>query len=503
MARKGSGATARLPTFLELARAPRPLDAFERLYLDWKALAPPATGRGARDEPPALLFSGMDPGGLGRCSFVALHPFARLVSKGDAIEVADLGGDSRSTGDPLEALRALLARFPARRRAGLPPFQGGAVGYIGYEVNRFVERVPVTNPDDLGIPDARLVLYDTVVSYDHDEGRAFVVSCGFSGPARENVRRTAARLDALDASRPWREPFPPPPGPTTPANVLLARCAPSAEDPLILTSGEYARRVGICREHLLAGDIYEVNFTHRFSRPYRGDAWELFRETARINPAPFSAFLDGGDLFVVSASPERFFLKSDRSMSCRPMKGTRQRGANPEEDRQMREDLARSVKDQAENLMICDLIRNDLGRICRVGTVRVPELMVVETYATVHQMVSNVTGELEEGTGIVDCLRALFPGGSMTGAPKISAMRVIDETEDVVRGVYSGCIGYLGLDGDADLNIVIRTIVLRGGRAYVNVGGAIVADSTVEGEHEESLLKARALLQAMANLEGP
>lgn len=491
------------PVFRELSMAPSPLQVFDVLFKEWRADDPPATVREVRDEPPALLYSGMDPSDLGRHSFIALHPFARIVTKGGDIEVADRLGLEHPAVNPLDALRSLLRRYRAEKVPGLPPFQGGAVGYIAYELNRFIEQVPVNNPDDLQVPDIYLVLYDTVIAYDHVAGRAFVVSTGFVDKAEATVCSLAERLEAMTpGTPPWRPLFPPPPETTHPPGTLLATCAPSTGDPHILTTEDYGRRVKICQEHLFAGDIYEVNFTHRISRPYSGDAWELFKETARINPAPFSAFLDHGDFWVVSASPERFFLRSDKHMACRPMKGTRMRGATPEEDEALKKDLAASIKDRAENLMICDLIRNDLGRICRIGSVQVPELMVVETYATVHQMVSNVVGELEDDQDIVDCLRALFPGGSMTGAPKISAMCIIDATENVARGIYSGCIGYIGLDGDADMNIVIRTIVLRNGRAYVNTGGAIVTDSTVKGEHEESLLKAKALLQAMANLEG-
>ena len=491
------------PVFRELSTAPSPIHVFDALFKEWCADEPPATGREVQDEPPALLYSGMDPSDLGRHSFIALHPFARIVTRGRDIELADRSGSERPTVDPLNALGSLLYRYRADKVPGLPPFQGGAVGYIAYELNRFIENVPVNNPDDLQVPDIYFVLYDTVIAYDHNTGRAFVISTGFVDNAEKTVRSLTERLEAMTpGTPPWRPTFPPPPEPSDPPETLLATCAPSAGDPHILTTEDYGRRVNICQEHLFAGDIYEVNFTHRISRPYSGDAWELFKETARINPAPFSAFIDHGDFWVVSASPERFFLKSDNQMACRPMKGTRMRGATPEEDEALKKDLAASIKDRAENLMICDLIRNDLGRICRIGSVQVPELMVVETYATVHQMVSNIVGELEDDKDIVDCLSALFPGGSMTGAPKISAMCIIDDTENVARGVYSGCIGYIGLDGDVDMNIVIRTIILRNGRAYVNTGGAIVADSTVKGEHEESLLKAKALLQAMANLEG-
>lgn len=260
--------------------------------------------------------------------------------------------------------------------------------------------------------------------------------------------------------------------------------------------------VEAARERILAGDAFEICTTNRFEVPVRGDAWDLYAELRRINPAPFAAFLQLPFARVISSSPERFLrLDKDRVAETRPIKGTRPRHADPGEDRRLVDELASSEKDRAENVMIVDLARNDLGRVCRIGSVSVPALFEVESYATVHQLVSTVRGVLAEGRDAIDLIRACFPGGSMTGAPKVEAMKIIDRLEPKERGIYSGALGYLGLDGTLDLSIVIRTLVVTEGRAFFGAGGAVVADSEAATEHEEMELKARALIEALENAE--
>ncbi|HEY2839024.1 MAG TPA: aminodeoxychorismate synthase component I, partial [Pirellulales bacterium] len=264
----------------------------------------------------------------------------------------------------------------------------------------------------------------------------------------------------------------------------------------------YCRLIEQCQQHILAGDVFEVCLTHRLRAPLIGRPWELYQELRRINPAPFASYLNLPEGRVISSSPERYVsLSSGRVAESRPIKGTRARGATPRDDARIRRELASSVKDRAENVMIVDLVRNDLGRVCKFGTVQVPELMVVEPYATVFQMVSTVRGELADGLDALDLVQASFPCGSMTGAPKIEAMKIIDRLEPVKRGVYSGAIGYFDFTGPMDLSAVIRTAVERGGVCYFNVGGAIVADSLPEAEYLETLDKARAMISALRNVK--
>jgi aminodeoxychorismate synthase component I len=260
----------------------------------------------------------------------------------------------------------------------------------------------------------------------------------------------------------------------------------------------YCNAVEQCRQHILAGDVFEVCLTHRMHTEFGGDPWNLYCRLRESTPAPFAAYLQFGDFQILSASPERFLkLDRDRMAESRPIKGTRPRGSAPAQDAQLREDLATSEKDCAENLMIVDLVRNDLGRVAEIGSVKVPELMVVEEYATVFQLVSTVTARLRPEFDALDLVKACYPGGSMTGAPKIRAMEIIDSLEPVQRGVFSGAIGYLDRGGIMDLNIVIRTLVCQDGRAHFGVGGAVTVDSSPLAEYQETLDKARALARAL------
>ena len=269
------------------------------------------------------------------------------------------------------------------------------------------------------------------------------------------------------------------------------------------TKDEYCAAVQKCRDHIFAGDVFEVCLTQQMEMDLPGDPWELFGILREINPAPFAAWLQFPGFQVASASPERFLsLDSDRIAESRPIKGTRPRGATAQEDKRLREELASSAKDRAENVMIVDLVRNDLGRVAEIGSVTVPELQIIEQYATVFQMVSTVRARLRADRDCFDLIRACFPGGSMTGAPKIEAMKIIDDLEPVKRGVYSGAIGHIGFDGTMDLSIVIRSIVCKDGRATFGVGGAVVADSDPAAEYQETLDKARALIAAVSLLAG-
>jgi len=282
--------------------------------------------------------------------------------------------------------------------------------------------------------------------------------------------------------------------------------ATGSEGPLTFESGftreAYLEGVRRVKEYILAGDIYQANLSQRFSAPLLEPAWRLYRRLRRLNAAPFSAYMNFGDFAVASSSPERFMEVSGRRVETRPIKGTRPRSDDPAEDRSQREELLSSAKDRAELSMIVDLERNDLGRVCDYGSVRVTEHAVLESYATVHHLVSTVVGELHRGRDIVDLLRATFPGGSITGAPKIRSMEIIDEIEPTARSVYTGGIGYLGFNGRHDLNVAIRTMIIGGGRVRFQVGGGIVADSDPEAEFQETLDKGKAMFEAVTGVSG-
>ncbi|HEU5393445.1 MAG TPA: aminodeoxychorismate synthase component I, partial [Candidatus Methylomirabilis sp.] len=405
--------------------------------------------------------------------------------------------------------------------AGLPPFQGGAAGYIGYDYGAVLERVPPTRYDDLAVPDVVLGLYDWVIAWDHLAGEAWLISTGLPAGAgqehraRERAAEVGRRLGGHrgggaegQGGGGW---FPPLCLPSRPPRGAAAPSYPvtslDAADAIGLrstfTHRGYLDAVARVREYIIAGDIFQANLSQRFQAPLREPPFELYRRLRRRNPAPFAAFLDFGELSVLSASPERFLRLDEGGMvETRPIKGTRPRGLGPMHDAALGRALAESEKDRAENVMIVDLLRNDLSRVCRPGSVRVPELFALEQHPTVHHLVSTVVGRLEPGADAVDLIRAAFPGGSITGAPKVRAMEIIAELEPTRRGVYCGSVGYLSRTGVMDTSIVIRTFVEREGEVYFQAGGGIVADSDPELEYRETLDKAGGLIGALEGVKG-
>ncbi|MDO8578801.1 MAG: aminodeoxychorismate synthase, component I, partial [Dehalococcoidales bacterium] len=369
------------------------------------------------------------------------------------------------------------------------PFTGGAVGYLSYDLCHFIERLPQKAADDLNLPECYFGFYDAVLAFDNKEHKTYIVSTGF--PERdENKRlaRAAKRIndlkDRLAGTAPHNKSFPV----SSPARSVLKSN---------FTHEGYVATVAKARQYIIDGEIIQVNLSQRFEADIAIPPWELYRRLRQINPAPFAGYLGFDGVSIVSSSPERFIRRSGDFVETRPIKGTRPRGKTEAEDQDLAAELLASAKDRAENVMIVDLERNDLGRVCRVGSVVVTELAALETFPTVFHLTSTVTGRLREDANAIDILKATFPGGSITGAPKIRAMEIIDELEPTRRSVYTGSIGYLGFNGDLDLNIAIRTFIVKGVRAYFQVGGGVVYDSDPEAEYQETLHKARALIDAL------
>jgi para-aminobenzoate synthetase component I len=444
-----------------------------------------------------------------RYSFLAADPIAVVRSKGATTEYVDLvsGRQRVVAGDALAAVQSALEPHKVDPAAGLPPFQGGAAGYLAYDWANQLERLPTTRFDDLAMPDVVLGIYDWVLAWDHQQSRAWLVSTGLpetSATARE--KRAAARAATVGErlrSDVFRAPSPEPRAATTLTPRMALSYPVDDSDPRIglrssFTHAAYLEAVNRVREYILAGDIFQANLSQRFEAPLVEAPWDLYRRLRAQNAAPFAAFLDFPEALILSASPERY-LRVDPGghVETRPIKGTRPRGVGPEHDAALGRALTESEKDRSENLMIVDLIRNDLSRVCSPGTVRVQELFALEHFATVHHLVSTVVGELRPGLSALDLLRAAFPGGSITGAPKIRAMEIIAELEPSARGVYCGAIGYLSLSGALDTSIPIRTAVVRDGRVYLSAGGGIVADSDAEQEYRETLDKARGMIDAL------
>ncbi len=440
---------------------------------------------------PALLESGPGFGEAGRYQILTAHPRLIFEAEGETWRITtDQGSSQSGDRDPLTALDHLARRFDLAQAGSIitpdrPPFQGGLVGYIGYDAAPLIERVPRRLPRESRLPDIRLGLYDTAVIVDRTLGTTELWAWDLMGEgAAAPARRASQWARALDR---------PPARPitrsrmTTPVTPLIDRSA-------------YLGGVTRALDDIAAGDAYQINLARRFQARGRISPLDLYLRLKDQSPAPFAAFLAWDDLAVVSASPESFYQTRGDHIVTRPIKGTRPRGQTPSDDAQLAAELAASPKDNAELTMIVDLERNDLGRVCQYGTIRVSEPARVETYQQVHHLVATVEGRLRDAIGPVDVIRAMFPGGSITGAPKIRSMQIIDELEPCRRGVYTGSIGYLSRCASA-FNIVIRTIVVEGDRATFHVGGGIVADSQPELEHLETLAKGRAL-RAVLEPEG-
>lgn len=448
--------------------------------------------------PRVVLDSGWDPGGarvgpLSRFCICAVDPFALLTARGDQAVLTFKDGRCHR-GATLSVLRHVFNRFRLPDSNWPTPFPAGAMGYFGYELGAQMEPAFGLKPgsEETSLPDLWLGLFDSAVTIDLERKRILITATGLPDTGDRARQRAEARIRELTAAIESAAADP---------MDSLPPAAPAAGDGFEsnFTPFEFAGAVNRIQEFIAAGDIYQANLSQRFRTRYEGDPFQLFLELRRAAPAPFSAFLDGGDFTVVSMSPERFLHldPETRRVETRPIKGTRPRGKTGSEDRRLARELVHSEKDRAEHVMIVDLERNDLGRVAQVGTVQVRELSLLETFPTLFHLTSTVEGVLASGRDRVDLLQATFPGGSITGAPKIRAMQVIDELETVRRGIYTGSLGHLSFTGGMDLNVAIRTIVIHGGRAEFHVGAGIVADSDPEGEYQETLAKGRSLREAL------
>jgi para-aminobenzoate synthetase component 1 len=447
---------------------------------------------------PYLLFldSASPHPSLGRYSFVMADPFMSLRARGDHVWI-DGAGPLRA--NPWSVLAARHRHFHTETIVELPPFQGGVAGLFGYGLCHHLERLPRPKFDEFHLPDLVVGFYDWVIGFDHVQKRAWLISTGLPEPDTSRRQRAEERLQAVHkclratppvvTSRSTARPTVP---------LAVAHPVPGFRG---LSSNfdrpDYLTAVQRAIDYVHAGDCFQVNLSQRLISPDTRPPLELYRRLRERNPASFAGYFDMGDFVLASASPERFLRVQHNQVETRPIKGTRPRGATPDEDRCQAEELLRSLKDRAENVMIIDLLRNDLGRVCAYGSVKVAAVCRLESYPTVHHLVSEVRGRLQSGRTPLDLLRAAFPGGSVTGVPKVRAMEIIAELEPTVRGPYCGSLGYLGFDGTMDTSILIRTCTVGGGWVQLPVGGGIVADSTPEGEYAETLHKAEGVLRAL------
>jgi len=437
-----------------------------------------------------------------RYSLVAANPFLIFKSFGSQCEItkSEIRNPKSEIvfGNPWQMLDALMARFELLDEIDLPFPLGGAFGYWGYDLKNFTEpKLPRRAVNDLELPDCWVGFYDSLVVFDHQLGKVFIVSTGLNPDGSRSERcaneqmefwKTILTQELPQSHRATEE---------NRNSSSLRLCASVAKINSNLSREDFISTVERAQKYIRAGDIYQVNLSHRLEAKSELFGWEFFEKLSAVSPAPFSAFLDCGEFQLASSSPEQFLRMSGSQIITRPIKGTRPRDADPTRDAQLAYELQTSAKELAELVMITDLLRNDLGKVCEYGSVQVPELAKLEKFAQVQHLVSTIEGRLRNDMTHFAAFASCFPGGSITGAPKFRAMEIIDELEPISRGPYCGAIGYLGFNRESQLSIAIRTAICARGKIYFNVGAGIVADSIPEMEYEETLAKARGFFEAL------
>jgi para-aminobenzoate synthetase component 1 len=427
------------------------------------------------DKTVTILDSGRDAENLGRYSFIGLNPFLKFkYEKG----VCTINDEKFKEKNPFKEIKKLINKYKIENNTKLP-YVAGAMGYFSYDLGRSIENLPTMSVEDVKIPDCYFYFYDNGIIVDNLEKKTFITALGILDSKQnsiDNIKNVIFKGNKVEYHELGNS---------------------NAEFISNFEKSDYIDTVEKVRQYIRNGDIYITNLTQRFFCETNKEPYDVYRDLRHINPAPFAAFMNVEDFSIVCSSPERFLKIRDNIVETRPIKGTRPRGKSREEDLKNRQELINSEKDRAELLMIVDLERNDLSKVCKPYSVKVTELFELEEYSTVFHLVSTVVGELKNKYTSVDCVEACFPGGSITGAPKIRSMEIIDELEPTRRNIYTGSIGYLGFDGNVDFNIVIRTIVMKDGKAYFGVGGGITWESDKESEYDETLDKARALMRVL------
>ena len=421
-----------------------------------------------------LLDSARDEETLGRYSFIGTNCFLTFKSKNGIC----YKGEEVYEGDTFEELNKIIEEYAIENNSGLP-FVSGGIGYFSYDLAREVEEIPNIAKDDVDIPHCYYNFYDNIIILDNLKKSVYISALGILKSQKDSIHEIASRIQKGN-------------------KIVYEKVGVIKNN---FTSGfeknNYINTVSKVRDYIKSGEIYITNLTQRFSCNTRKSAYEIYKDLRNINPAPFSAFMNFEDFNIICSSPERFLRIRNRMVETRPIKGTMPRGMDAGEDLKNKNMLINSEKDKSELLMVVDLERNDLSKVCKPNSVKVTELFKLEEYSTVFHLVSTVVGELKEEVSSLECIKACFPGGSITGTPKIRSLEIIEELEPVRRNIYTGALGYLGFDGNVDLNIIIRTILLKDNKAYLGVGGGITWDSNEECEYDETLDKAKALMRVL------
>jgi anthranilate synthase component 1 len=482
--------------FARLAEHARCVPVYRQLTGD--GLTPVSAFRKVERQAPSFLFESVVGGEkVGRFSFLGTEPFLRFEARGREVRVFDPASTEvpvwTASDDPFRDLEALVNRHRAATIAGLPRFCGGAVGYAAYDAVRYTEHLPDAPPDDRGLPDLSFAFYDRMVLFDHIRKTVLVVAHAHVGPgvdARTAYETACSRVDELVGRLAA-------PGPELPLDDIDTDGPVSLVPRSNFTREAYEGVVRHCQEYIKAGDIFQVVPSQRFQLETTAEAFDIYRVLRVVNPSPFLFYLNFGDFHLIGSSPEILVRVEDGAVTVRPLAGTRRRGRDEAEDRALAEELLADPKERAEHIMLVDLGRNDVGRVAEPSSVVLSDLMKVERYSHVMHITSNVTGKLAPGKTAFDALRAGLPAGTVSGAPKVRAMQVIDEVEPNRRGPYAGAVGYIDFTGNMDTCIALRTLVLVGKTAYVQAGGGVVYDSIPGEEYEETVNKARGLLKAI------
>ncbi|MEW5974470.1 MAG: anthranilate synthase component I [Acidobacteriota bacterium] len=427
---------------------------------------------------------------IARYSFLGCSPYLTIRAKGDTVEMDRSGESIKRKGRLLDVMRKVTQRYKPVKVPGLPPFSGGAVGYLAYDTVRWVENIPKTGPDDLELNDAVMMFFSNLLAFDHVRQQILIISNAFVDDGDNNLKakydQALDEIESLEAILSSPVQIPP-----------FGHSQGSFKVRSNYSKADYLAAVDKGKEHIKAGDIFQVVLSQRFTTEITAAPFNIYRALRIVNPSPYMFFLKLDDCAVIGSSPEMLVKISDGTAYYRPIAGTRPRGDSEDEDALLAEELKADEKEKAEHIMLVDLGRNDLGRVCQYGSVEVVDLMAIERYSHVMHLVSSLRGQLRPELDRFDALMACFPAGTVTGAPKVRAMEIIDELEPNQRGVYAGSVLYLDFSGNLDSCIAIRTLVVKDGKAYIQAGGGIVADSVPEKEFQETINKARALIKAI------
>jgi anthranilate synthase component 1 len=478
--------------FIELSRKANLIPVYKEIIADMET--PVSAFRKIEGKYSYLLESVEGGEKIGRYSFLGSNPILIIRSKGRKIEILSKGKKEILEGDPIDALKKVMSRYRSVKIKGLPRFYGGLVGYLGYDIVRHLEKLPDKNPDDLKLPDMQFLLTDTILAFDRISHKISIISNVLIEDDPIKAYETAInKIDLLEKKL------------TGPVKEG-AKFETGNEKELKLSSNftkkGFEAAVKKAKGHIESGDVIQVVLSQRFKTGIKGDTFRIYRILRTLNPSPYMYYLKFGDTSLIGTSPEVMVRLEDNVATIRPIAGTRRRGVDEEEDAQLEKELLADEKEKAEHIMLVDLGRNDLGRVCDFDTIKVNQLMAIEKYSHVMHIVSDISGRLNQGKDAFDLMKASFPAGTVTGAPKVRAMEIIDELENLKRGPYAGAVGYFSFYGDLDTCITIRTILVNKDTAYVQAGAGIVADSVPAKEYEETLNKAKAMLKAVEMSQG-